>query len=93
MQNQNPNVPQMHQVPIKEALDVARGKDEQYEVLQRNKFYMPKKSSALCTLEYIRGVTMNKYWVPKTSEVRIANCPQPPTMSVLVDKLLNIAEQ
>jgi hypothetical protein len=96
MENQDPNAaaapPQQHQVPLNHALHIARGKDETYEIMQRNGFYLPKKSSALCTLEYLRGVIMGSYQVPHQDEIRIKQCPQPPNMSVIIDKLVNAAE-
>lgn len=80
-----------HSVPVHKALDIARGKDEMFEVLQRNGKFMPKKTSALATNEYLRNVLLGTIWTPHQDAVRIKNCPQPPTMLVIVDKLIAAA--
>jgi hypothetical protein len=68
-------VPQRHVVPLSKALSVARGKEEMYEVMMRNGMYLPKKTTALVTTDYLRGILQGVIWVPHQDIVRIKNCP------------------
>lgn len=78
-------------VPVQKALNIVRSKDEMYEILQRNGKYLPKKTSALATNEYLRGVLQGTIWTPHHDAVRFKNCPQPPVMLVVIDKLIAAA--
>jgi hypothetical protein len=68
-------MPLQHAVPIFKALSVARGKDEMYEVMMRNGMYLPKKSTALVTTDYLRSILSGTLWVPHHDVVRVKNCP------------------
>ena len=65
---------------------------ELYEILQRNGNVLPKQSSVLVNTEYLRKVYQKMIWVPHQLNLKWRNCPRPPTMVVLVDKLLALAE-
>ena len=74
-------------------MSMVRGKDEMYEIMQRNKKFMPKKSSALVQNDYLRQVLQGTVFVPHQDNVRFKNCPRPPPMTVIVDKLIAAANQ
>ena len=61
-------------------------KQSLYESLLRNQIYSPKLKEQIMTIIFMKGcIGYNKYWLPKCSELRIINCVDPPTRSVLAE--------
>jgi len=52
---------------------------------------LPKLTSQLVNKQYLLAVYNKTVWVPHQDEAKIRNCPRPPTMNVLVNKLLQQA--
>lgn len=46
----------------------------------------------MITEQYLLDVMEGRLYCPRSTEIRLAPCPRPPTKSVLLDKLLDIAE-
>ena len=63
---------------------VCPDKQALYEALSRNQYYLPPAKDAIMSTEFMRGVVDQIYWLPKTSEVKIANCADPPSKHDLV---------
>jgi len=58
-----------------------------YHSLQRNRYYVPKMSSRLCSVTYLLGIRKGQLWVPRYEQVRLAPCPLPPTKKEFVDEV------
>ena len=54
---------------------------------------LPKLTSQLVNKQYLLAVYNKTIWVPHQDEAKIRNCPRPPTMNVLVNKLLQLASR
>ena len=65
-------------------------KKEVYDILLSNGIVLPKITSALCNTEYLRKVYSREIWAPHQSNVKWRNCIHPPTLIILVDKLLTL---
>ena len=48
---------------------------------------LPKMTSALCTLEWLKAVKEKKLWCPYWSEMQFRECASPPTMTVIMEEL------
>ena len=53
-------------------------KNDLYELVLRNGYYLPKLSCGMCTEEYILNVLHAKYWCPKYEDIRVKPCSRPP---------------
>jgi len=63
-----------------------------YHSLQRNRYFLPKLSSRICTVEYMLRVRSGTIWVPKFEQVRLAPCPLPPTKKEFVEEIFRHLE-
>jgi hypothetical protein len=91
--NENQEQNQQHIAPLATVLQICRGNKEFHEFLMRNGKVLPKLTATITTTEYLRGVYNDQFWVPRQNDVKWRNCPQPPTMIVLVEKFNSIAQR
>jgi hypothetical protein len=78
-------------VPLSKVVQICSTQKELYEILQRNGLILPKITSVIINKDYLRRVFQKSVWVPHQEVVKIRNCPHPPTMNLLVEKLLVLA--
>jgi hypothetical protein len=64
--------------------------DDLYDAVLRNGYYLPKLKSSMRTETYLTGVMSKDIHCPLTKDIRLLNCPAPPTKAVLINKLKNI---
>ena len=62
-------------IPMDVVVRSVRVKRHLYEGFQRNNYWMPSMVSSICTQEWMEGVREGRYWCPRATEVRLANCP------------------
>ncbi len=63
-----------------------------YDLAVRNGFYVPSETSTAINEIMLLNVLQGQYWCPKFDEVRMRPCPKPPQKQVLIDKLMDIAD-
>ena len=81
-----------------EAAAVVSDKKTMYEALLRNQWYTPHYSSQILNLHFMFGVAnQTLYWLPRTHEIRLLNCADPPPKQVianiLCDKMMHFEHQ
>ena len=58
---------------------VVNDKQSLHESLRRNQLYCPKLKETIMTVQFMKGCIGNRYyWLPKTEDIRIRNCVDPP---------------
>ena len=68
-----------------------------YGALLRNQRWTPKLKEPIMTTEFMVGVREGLYWLPKTEEIRLLNCADPPPKQMIADilceKMMNFPAQ
>lgn len=82
----------MDKVTVSQFKEHVRSKDELYDMLVRNKFFLPKLSSTMVTEDYMTSVMLLQTTCPKYSEIRLSAAPSLPIKEVLIAKLEAIAK-
>ena len=76
-----------------EVQQVVNDKVTMYGALLRNQRWTPKLKEPIMTAEFMRGVKEGQYWLPKTDEIRLLNCADPPPKhviaNILCDKMMH----
>ena len=49
---------------LKEASDVVKSKKDLHEMLMRNGYYLPKRTSSVCTLKFYNGIIDGTHFCP-----------------------------
>ena len=57
---------------------VVPDKPSLYEACVRNQFWMPPAKDNILTVDFMKGLQAGKYWLPKSIEIRLMNCADPP---------------
>ena len=73
------NINDISQASIAKSMPQINNMEELYEALQRHGYIMPKFTCQLVNKAYLQNVLRKKFWVPHQVDVRIRNCPKPPT--------------
>ena len=63
------------------------GIDDLYNVAMRNRYFLPKKSSAAINENMLYNVLQVQYWCPKYEEIKMLPCVKAPVKEVLNDKV------
>lgn len=51
-----------------------------YEGLVRNQLYCPSLKDSIMTIDFMKGaIGHQKYWLPRTAEIKLLNCCDPPS--------------
>lgn len=61
-----------------------------YEALIRHGLYLPSIKSGICTEKYLMDISMNQFWCPTFSDIRLCPCPRTPTKKMLIEILSQI---
>ena len=63
-----------------------------HDSLRHNQLFCPKAKEAIMTVHFMKGcIGYKRYWLPKTEDIRIRNCVDPPSrveVAKLVHKLM-----
>ena len=59
-----------------------------YTALVRNQYFVPLSKDNLMSVEFMRGIVDNTFWMPKACEIRLMNCADPPSKHELVRLLV-----
>ena len=55
-----------------------------HESLRWNQLYVPKLKEGLMTVQFMKGcIGYRYYWLPKTEDIRLRNCVDPPSRGEL----------
>jgi hypothetical protein len=77
---------------VDEVRKYVKDKKDLYHLAQRNGFYMPSFKSGCCSEIFIMNVLKGKWWCPKVDELRLKPCLQPPSVDILISKVLSAAK-
>ena len=58
--------------------------------MQRNQFFLPKKTSPFTTLKYLEKVIKKKVFAPKHSDIRLKACPVLPSRNELIAAIRDV---
>lgn len=75
-------------ISIDKAKSMIRSKDELYDILTRNRYYLPSPKCQLVTVDYLMEVMQGNVWVPKFPDIRLLPCPKPPIRKYILEELL-----
>ena len=86
-----------NQVPrhlsVHEAAQYINDRKSMYASIVRNQHWTPKFKDLIMTIEYMQMVQTGAAWLPKTSDIRILNCYDPPPKAevakILYDLMVN----
>lgn len=62
-------------------------KDDLYVALHKNSYYLPLKSSSMCTVAWMKDVAHGRAYCFSYEDIRLRPCPVPPKKDVLVAEL------
>ena len=75
-----------------QAQAVVNDKKTLHNALSRNQWFVPRLQTQMMTIEFMLGVQCNDYWLPRTHEIRLLNCGDPPakhTIAMLLADKMN----
>ena len=72
-------------ISMQQAQTLVTDKESLYYAMLRNKFFMPKANEAIVTIKFLLGVREEKYFLPKTRQVRRDQCPDPPSKKLIAE--------
>ena len=92
VQNPGENV-----VNLDVAAETIRCKDDLYDSLVRNRYFLPSKKDPLCTVYFLQGVFSGEYWCFNSADVkRLIPVADPPSReylsTTLADRMVDLAE-
>jgi hypothetical protein len=64
-------MPKKPQITLKEARQTVRTKEGLYEAMQRNRFYLPKMTSTIVTVNWMLKIKNGEIHCPKYSEIKL----------------------
>ena len=62
-------------------------KDDLYIVMVKNGWYLPSKSSTMCTATWMKQVVRGEAYCFNFADIRLRPCPVPPKKEVLLEEL------
>ena len=62
-----------------------------YEAVLRNEFYLPRYKSSMITEAYLYNVLNGKTFCPKFADIKLKACPRPPSKEYLLKRLNLVA--
>ena len=64
-----------------------RNKEHYYNALKAQGWLLPKRSSTICTLEFLHEVRQEKIFCPRLAAVTFKPCANPPTIEQLAEMI------
>jgi hypothetical protein len=83
---------QMNQLSAKQAALLVSNREDYHYACVKNGFRMPSVKSPLCSIDFMKQVRAGTTWVPKLTEVKLAPCPNPPTVEEIRCELVRLIE-
>ena len=59
---------------------LVNNREDYHHACVKNGYRMPHVKSSLCTLQFMKEVRFGETWVPKLTDVKLAPCPNPPSV-------------
>ena len=75
-------------IPDSNMLQIAGVKSMLFDACLRNGLHMPSYKSKTCTTSFLHEVAAGKCFAFSVYDIRLANCPSPPTLPEVVDLVL-----
>ena len=71
---------------------LVNNREDYHNACVKNGYRMPHVKSALCTLTFMKEVRAGLTWVPKLTDVKLAPCPNPPSLEEIRAELVRLIE-
>ena len=71
---------------------LVNNREDYHNACVKNGFRMPHVKSSLCTLKFMKEVRTGETWVPKLTDVKLAPCPNPPSLEEIRAELVRLIE-
>jgi hypothetical protein len=77
----------MELVTLNDYKEIIHSKEALHEALVRSGFYLPSKTSPVCSEDFLMKVMRGEIWLPRYEDIRLKPCPSPPTKAILIEKV------
>lgn len=77
---------------VAELRKYVKDKRDLYLLAVRNEYYLPSMKSSCCSEEFITDVLQGRCWCPKVGELRLKPCLQPPSVEILIGRVMKAAK-
>ena len=71
---------------------LVNNREDYHHACVKNGYRMPHVKSPLCTLQFMKEVRFGETWVPKLTDVKLAPCPNPPSIEIIREELVRLIE-
>ena len=82
-----------HTLTIEEAKSTVKTKEQTFNAMVRNRWFLPKLKSSIVTQDYIKGVREGKLWCPKYDHLKPLPCPDPPSKEILMEEVVKFTAE
>ena len=77
---------------MQQAALLVNNRGDYHNACVKNGFRMPHVKSSLCSLEFMKEIRAGVTWVPKLTDVKLAPCPNPPSLEEIRAELVRLIE-
>jgi hypothetical protein len=81
-----------NQLSMQQAAMLVNSREDYHYACVKNGFRMPAVKSPICSIIFMKEIRAGVTWVPKLAEVKLAPCPNPPSIEDIRNELVQLIE-